>query len=64
MDDRRTASKDDTVRILRPPPKVFTDELGRNIWMSGVAPIELELEGDTGISTDPYNHGLAFASIT
>ena len=32
--------------------------------MSGVAPIELELEGDTGISTDPYNHGLAFASIT
>jgi len=37
MDDLLTASIDDTVRILRPPPKVYTDELGRNIWMSGVA---------------------------
>lgn len=50
----------DTVRILRPPPKVYTDELGHNIWMSGVDSIALEVSGETGNSTDPYNHGLAF----
>lgn len=55
-------SSDDTVRILRPPPKVYTDELGHNIWMSGVDPIALEVSGEAGISTDPYNNGLAFTS--
>ena len=49
----------DTVRIKRPPPKVFTDELGRNIWMSGVEPCRLELETDRSREFDPYNSGVA-----
>lgn len=43
----------DTVRILRPPPRVFTDLSGRNVWIGGVEPIELALEDPT--NTDPYN---------
>ncbi len=43
----------DTVRILRPPPRVFTDLSGRNVWIGGVEPIELALEHPT--NTDPYN---------
>ena len=43
----------DTVRIRR-PPKVTTDELGHNVWMSGLEPVELELESDT-VSFDPYD---------
>jgi hypothetical protein len=45
----------DTVRIQRPPPKVFTDPIGRNIWMSGVEHCELELEGDTDAASNPYD---------
>lgn len=59
MNWKLIASNDDTVRILRPPPKVYTDELGHNIWMSGVDPIALEVSGEAGKSTDPYNNGLA-----
>ena len=51
----------DTVRIKRPPPKVFTDELGRNVWMSGVAPCRLELELDQSPDNDPYNSGLSYS---
>lgn len=43
----------DTVRILRPPPRVFTDDTGRNIWLGDVEPLELELEQPA--KTDPYN---------
>lgn len=43
----------DTVRILRPPPRVYTDPLGRNIWMGEVEPLEMALE--TPSNTDPYN---------
>lgn len=43
----------DTVRILRPPPRVFTDALGCSVWMGDVEPIELALEQATG--SDPYN---------
>ncbi len=43
----------DTVRILRPPPRVFTDLCGRNVWMGGVEPLELALENPA--NTDPYN---------
>ncbi len=43
----------DTVRVLRPPPKVFTDNLGKNVWMADIEPVELELE-DAG-TADPYN---------
>ncbi len=52
----------DTVRIQRPPPKVFTTELGKNVWMSGIEHCELELEQESGTSTDPYNHGLGYAN--
>jgi len=44
----------DTVRIRR-PPKVFTDYLGRTVWMSGVDSFELELNMEFIASTDPYN---------
>ena len=45
----------DTIRIKRPPPKVFTDELGKNVWMSGVEPCRLELEDEHCAHADPYN---------
>ena len=45
----------DTVRIERPPPKVFTDPTGRNIWMSGVQPCHLELESPVDTDTNPYD---------
>ncbi len=44
----------DTIRIRR-PPKVTTDALGHNVWMSGVEPVALELEGDVPPSFDPYD---------
>jgi len=43
----------DTVRLLRPPPKVFTDPLGRSVWMGEVEVLELEPVQE--VSTDPYN---------
>ena len=43
----------DTIRIRR-PPRVFTNEHGRTIWMSEVKPVELEIEPDTVVSTSPY----------
>lgn len=45
---------EDTVRILRRPPRVFTDPLGHNVWMGDVKPLELEVEPPAG-DTDPYN---------
>ena len=59
MDGSKRNRIGDTVRIKRPPPKVFTDELGRNVWMSGVEPCGLELESDSGMEFDPYNSGVA-----
>jgi len=44
----------DTVRIVRPPPRVYTDPLGQNIWMGDVEPLELEIEETA--STDPYDN--------
>ena len=43
----------DTVRLLRPPPRVFTDTLGRNVWMGEIEVLELELE--EAANADPYN---------
>ena len=43
----------DTVRIMRPPPRVFTNDTGCNVWMGEVEPLELELEQQ--VNTDPYN---------
>ena len=53
MSDNHPDNADDTVRLQRPPPRVFTDALGRNVWMGDVEPFELELEQP--IDTDPYN---------
>ena len=44
----------DTVRIRR-PPKVTTDELGHNVWMSGVEPLEDALELEPSPGFDPYD---------
>ena len=52
MKQMKTTHIGDTVRIRR-PPKVFTDELGRTVWVSGVDSFELELEQEA--TTDPYN---------
>jgi len=43
----------DTVRLLRPPPRVTTDECGRNVWMGEVEVLELELA--PAANSDPYN---------
>ena len=43
----------DTVRLRRPPPRVFTDIHGRNVWMGEIE--VLELEPVQVINTDPYN---------
>jgi hypothetical protein len=43
----------DTVRILRPPPRVTTDPLGRNVWLGDIEPLELALED--AANSDPYN---------
>ncbi len=52
MNKANTEPTGDTIRIRR-PPKVYTDTLGRTIWMSGIEPCVLELE--TTPATDPYN---------
>jgi hypothetical protein len=46
----------DTVRIRR-PPRVVTNDLGRSVWMSEVEPVELEIELDSAVSTNPYDSG-------
>lgn len=43
----------DTVRLLRPPPRVVTDTLGQNVWMGDVEILDLELVQVE--SSDPYN---------
>lgn len=46
----------DTVRVRRPPPKVFTDASGQSVWMAGVAAVECKLEIEPEVpGTDPYN---------
>ena len=53
MSEKLQKKSGDTVRILRPPPRVFTDVIGTNVWMGDVDPIELALE-DTP-NHDPYD---------
>ena len=58
MESTDTNNIGDTIRIRR-PPRVFTNERGRTVWMSEVEPaeFELELELDQVIRTDPYDSG-------
>lgn len=53
MSENLKEKSGDTIRILRPPPRVFTDTFGRNVWMGDVEPLELALENP--VNTDPYN---------
>ena len=52
----------DTIRIQRPPPRVFTDPLGHNIWMGDVVPPVLEVQHSDD-NTDPYNRALTAADV-
>lgn len=45
----------DTVRLLRPPPRVFTEPQGHNIWMGDIEVLDTELELVSAVNTDPYN---------
>ena len=45
----------DTVRLLRPPPRVFTDPGGHNVWMGEVEVFDVELV--QAESPAPYNSG-------
>ncbi len=53
MSDQFNDNPGDTVRLLRPPPRVFTETTGQNVWMGDIEPMELELE--SSVNTDPYN---------
>lgn len=53
MSENLEEKSGDTIRILRPPPRVFTNALGQNVWMGDVEPLELAL--DAPVNTDPYN---------
>lgn len=53
MSSKDKDSSEETVRLRRPPPRVFTDPTGRSVWMGEVEVLELELvEVADG---DPYN---------
>jgi hypothetical protein len=54
MEEMKTNNIGDTIRIRR-PPRVFTNEHGHTIWMSEVEPVELEIELDSVVSTNPYD---------
>jgi len=54
MKNMKTNNIGDTIRIRR-PPRVFTNEHGHTIWMSEVEPVELEIELDSVVSTNPYD---------
>ncbi len=54
MDGLNSNKIGDTVRIRR-PLRVYTDELGRTTWMRDVEPVELELELEPAVSTNPYD---------
>lgn len=53
MSDKPENRPEDTVRLLRPPPRVFTDPNGRSVWMGDVEVLDLELV--PAANTDPYN---------
>ena len=56
MDSNSTEDLADTLRLFRPPPRIFTEMRGGNVWMGGIDALELELEPDFDDSDyDPYN---------
>ena len=64
MDSNLTEDPGDTLRLLRPPPRVFTVTRGQNVWLGGVEPIELDFELELELEVeepthDPYNSAQA-----
>lgn len=55
MNDNPTEQTGDTVRLRRPPPRVFTETQGQTVWMGEIQALELELEPEIPES-DPYNN--------
>ena len=53
MSEELIENTEETVRLQRPPPRVFTDSIGRNVWMGDIEVVNLELVQTTG--SDPYN---------
>ena len=53
MSNNSEDRSEDTVRLLRPPPRVFTDSCGNSVWMGDVEVLELELM--PAANSDPYN---------
>lgn len=53
MSDKPDSRPEDTVRLLRPPPRVFTDTRGRSVWMGDIEVLDLELV--PAANSDPYN---------
>ncbi|MEL7187622.1 MAG: hypothetical protein AAFN50_14500 [Pseudomonadota bacterium] len=53
-----TKDTGDTVKLLRPPPRVFTETKGQTVWMGEIQALDLEIEPDPQ-KTDPYNNSPA-----
>ena len=54
-----TENVEDTVRLRRPPPRVYTETQGQTVWMGDVESFDLELEPESK-SDDPYNNAPTF----
>ena len=55
MDSTDKDSSGDTVRMRRPPARVFTDSVGVNVWMGDIEVVDFELVQIDETSDDPYN---------
>lgn len=60
MNSNLTERPGDTVRLLRPPPRVVTETPGQNVWIGGVDALELDFELELELEIDepdydPYN---------
>lgn len=60
MDGNLTEEAGDTLRLRRPPPRVFTRTRGQNVWLGGVEAPELDFELALELDSeepdyDPYN---------
>ena len=59
MNTNPTEKTEDTVRLRRPPPRVYTEIQGQTVWMGDVESFDLELEPESK-SEDPYNNTPTF----
>ena len=60
MNGNLTEELGDTLRLLRPPPRVYTRTRGQNVWLGGVDTRELDFELELELEAeepdyDPYN---------